>query len=67
MLTSKEDIALKIKELDVILLKDGKEATVLECYDSDTAFYVEVSGKDGKTTDMLIVKIEDIEKILYVA
>ena len=58
---------MHIKELDVVLLKDGRKATVLECYDDSTAFYVEVSDESGKATDMFIAKLDDIEQIIYSA
>ncbi len=54
-----------MKELDVVKLKDGKEATILDVYDGGTAFLVEIADEDGKTLDMPTVKAEEIEKVIW--
>lgn len=53
---------MKIEQYSTVLLKDGREAAVVEVLSEDT-FIVDVgsSPKDWETID---VKIEDIEKIL---
>ena len=56
---------MKIKELDIIITKDGKEGTVLETFDKGAAFLVEICDSSGKTIDTPILKIEDIESIKY--
>lgn len=56
-----------MKELDVILLKDGREATILEIYADGAEYLVEIADKRGKTLDTPIVKKSEIIKILYVA
>ncbi len=58
---------MSVKELDVVKLKDGREVTVLECYDDFTAFLVESSDKSGKAEDTFITKLSDIEKVTYSA
>ena len=58
---------LKVKELDVVKLLDGREATILECYDNHTAFLSEISDDKGIVTDTIIVKLSDITEIIYVA
>ena len=58
---------LNVKELDVVMLADGREATVLECYDSHTAFLAEISDEKGKAIDTIVIKLSDITKIIYSA
>lgn len=52
-----------VKVLDVILLKDGREATILEDYGVD--YMVEVTDGYGRTVDNPIVSNEDIEKVVW--
>lgn len=57
---------MKIKEFDVVKLKDGKEATVLEVFkpmpDEKLAHYdVEISNQE----DILTISDNDIAKIIY--
>lgn len=57
-------IFLAPKELDVVLLKDGREVTVLEVLGPDE-IYVEydISGKDD--CEWFAVTPEQIEKIIW--
>lgn len=55
------------KELDVVQLKDGRTATVLEVFDSGAAFLVEVADENGKALDMPTVTPDDIEKVVWTA
>lgn len=54
-----------MKELDVVLLKDGRKATILEDYGEE--YMVEIADKQGRTNDILIVLENEIEKIIYVS
>ena len=56
---------MQIKELDVVELKDGRTATVLEVFDSGKAFLVEVTDSKGKTLDMPTVEINDIARVTW--
>lgn len=56
-----------MKELDVVLLKDGRKATVLEVYSGGTELLVEISDKSGKTLETPVVRSEDVSKALYIA
>lgn len=51
-----------MKELDVVKLKDGREATVVEMYEDEIeAEFVEESGK----VEMKTIPINDIEKVIW--
>ena len=52
-----------IKEFDTVLLKDGREASVVEAFDNKV-FIADVgsSPKDWETID---ITIEDIEKVIH--
>ena len=52
----------KIKEFDRILLKDGREADVMEAFENK-AFIVDV-GSSPEDWETISVTIEDIEKVL---
>ena len=54
---------MKIREFDTVLLKDGREASIVEVL-SDTAFIADVgsSPKDWKTID---VTLNMIEKVIW--
>lgn len=56
---------MKPKILDVIKLNDGREATVLEVYDNGKAFMVEISDSEGETIETPMIKLEDVNKIIY--
>lgn len=56
-----------MKELDVVLLKDGREATILEVYAEGDEYLVEITDKQGRTLDTPIVKKEDVLKLIYAA
>lgn len=51
-----------IKEFDMVLLKDGREAAVVEAYDNKI-FMVDV-GDSPKDWDTITVTIDEIEKVL---
>lgn len=55
-------IEVEIKEFDTVLLKDGREADIMEVLD-DKTFIADVgsSTKDWETID---ITIDDIEKVI---
>ncbi len=57
----------EVKEMDVVLLKDGREGTILEVYDQGKAYLVEISDEKGKAIDLPTIPKEEIEKTVYVA
>lgn len=59
-----EVIFLQPKELDVVLLQDGREVTVLEVLGNDE-FYVEYDMPDKDDCEWFTVKPEQIEKIIW--
>ena len=58
----KGGIDVEIKEFDTVLLKDGREADIMEVLD-DKTFIADVgsSPKDWETID---ITIDDIEKVI---
>lgn len=52
-----------VKQYDTVLLKDGREAAIVEVFDN-RAFIADVgsSSEDWETID---ITIDDIEKVLY--
>lgn len=51
--------------LDVVELNDGRIGTILELFDSDKEYMIEISDDEGKTIDTPIVSMSDINKIVY--
>ena len=61
-------IVVKIKELDVVLLKDEQQATVRDIYhDKDGAVVYHVSTKSEDPADWLYVKEADIQRVIWSA
>lgn len=58
---------MDLKLLDVLLLKDGREGTVLEVFEEGKGFMVEIADKDGATIEMPIISADEIDKITYKA
>jgi len=54
-----------IKDLDVVLLKDGREGTILEMFDEGKAYMIEITNSEGKTVDTPVIEAEEIEKVIY--
>ena len=54
---------LKVKQYDTVVLKDGREAAIVEAFENKV-FIADVgsSPKDWETID---VTIDDIEKVLH--
>lgn len=55
------------KEHDIVQLKNGRTATVLEVFETDVAYLVEVSDESGKSLSMSTVAASDIEKVVWKA
>lgn len=58
---------MSAKEFDVVRLKDGRTATVLEVFNAGEAYLVEVADENGKMLDMPTVAPDDIEKVVWTA
>lgn len=56
---------MKIHELDVVKLKDGREATVLEIFEQGEALLVEISDSKGQAIELPTVSVEDIETVTW--
>ena len=56
---------LRPKELDVVRLRDGREATVLEAYEDDDTFLVEESAEPYAESDIFEIHQSEISKIIY--
>jgi len=56
-----------MKDLDVVLLKDGRKATILEVFKDGEAYMVEVADKKGRALDMPIVTPDQIEKVIFIS
>ena len=52
----------QIKQFDTVLLKDGREAAVVEAFENK-AFLVDV-GDSPKDWDTISITIDDIEKVI---
>ena len=53
------------KNLDVVRLKDGRTATVLETFDGGAAYLVEIADATGKPLDMPTVKADEIVEVVW--
>lgn len=58
---------MEIKELDVLKMKNGKTATVLEVCVPGRVYLVEFSDEAGKTEEIREAKIEEIEQVIWSA
>lgn len=56
---------MRINELDVVLLKDGREATVVEVLTKPNEAYMLEFEDSHETDDLPIVTADQIEKVLY--
>ena len=54
---------MEIKQFDTIILKNGKEAVVMEAYTPQGPFDVDI-GDNPKNWDTITITIDDIEKKL---
>lgn len=53
---------MKIEQYDTVLLKDGREAAIVEKF-SDTDFLVDV-GSGPEDWDTIDITIDDVEKVI---
>ncbi len=56
---------MKIDMLDVVLLKDGRVGTVVEIFGDGEAFVIDITDDSKDEMNTPIVKMEEIEKIIY--
>lgn len=56
---------MKISQYDCVRLKDGREGTVIEIFDRDPAYMVEICDDKGRTLDTPIVSADEIDEIAY--
>ena len=56
---------MKINELDVIRLKDGREVTVLDVYDNGAAFLVETSVSAFTESEIFEIALEDVDTVIW--
>lgn len=54
-----------IHELDVVILKSGNSATILECYDNGSAFLAEIFDDNNRTIDVRLIYPDEISEIIY--
>lgn len=53
---------MEVKEFDAVLLKDGREASIVEAFENK-AFIADV-GNSPKDWETISITIDDIEKVL---
>lgn len=56
---------MEINELDVVRLKDGREATVLEVLAPGEAYLLEVSDTTGEALDTFEASPDKIETVVW--
>ena len=54
---------MRVNELDVVRLKDGRVVTVLEVYENGICYLVEASDEFGRVIDIFEVSVNDISQI----
>ena len=54
-----------INELDIVLLKDGREGTVIDIYENGNVFLIEICNSKGETLCTPFVKKEDIACVTH--
>lgn len=54
---------MEIKEFDTVLLKDGREAAIVEAFENKE-FMADI-GESPKDWETISISIDDIEKVLY--
>ena len=60
-----EAVFLKPKELNVVLLRDGREVTVLEVFGDADEFYVEYDMPAQDDCEWFFVSQDKMEKIIW--
>lgn len=56
---------MKVKELDVVKLRDGREGTILELWEDKNAALLEICDKKGRAIDEPIISLDEIEEITF--
>lgn len=56
---------MKINELDVVRLTDGREATVLEVLEPGKAYLLEVSDETGEALNIFEASPDAIEAVIW--
>ncbi len=56
---------MKINQYDCVKLKDGREGTIIEIFEQEPAYMVEICDNEGRTLDTPIISIGEIEAITY--
>ena len=56
---------MKINELDVVRLKDGREGTVVHIYPGRQAYCIEIADADGQTLDLVDAEECDIAEVTW--
>ena len=54
----------KLKEFDVVRMKSGYIATILEVFSNDV-YLVEITDSSGKTLGIQTVVVNDVDKIVW--
>ena len=54
-----------MKELDIVLLNDGRQGTILEVYEHGKAYLLEITDDMGKTIETPTIGKEDIKETVY--
>ena len=58
---------MKINELDVVRLKDGREGAVVHIYPGGQAYCVEIVDDRGQTLDLVDAEKSDIVEVTWKA
>mgnify|MGYP007129661913 CR=1 FL=1 len=56
---------MQINQFDVVLLKNGKEATILEFHKDGRSMLAEIIDKKGQIVDMPVITTDDVVRITY--
>ena len=56
---------MRINELDVVRLTDGREGTVVLAYPGERAFCVEIADSDGQTLDLVDAEEREIAAVIW--
>ena len=56
---------MQINEFDVVLLKDGQKATVIEFHKDGRHMIAEIIDENGQVIDMPVITADDVVRITY--
>lgn len=54
-----------MKEHDVVLMKDGREGTIIHVFEGGKAYMIEICDDKGRAIDTPIVEPDGIEKVTW--